>query len=251
MRKSSVEKWHDRLENSSVPLRKINAMGEPVGFASGCLGDYKNQRILLSSAHQALSAQARESEAGDWAILSHWDANKGDFYWFPAEMSYLLSLEYETRRIDYVDFSYAILSPEVTSYSQRWNGFNGELLWQRQKTIHRLNFDAKPRQGIYYGFAGRTKHVEIAHLVSPVLEYELVVVDDLRYVETQGDMHVFKLGAQHPGHNRFQGCSGAPIISKSGEVVALVVSGCVERNLIFGVRLAAYKTAINWAVIRG
>src|ERR1041384_7428041 len=84
-RKSSLEQWHDRLDNSSVPMRKLNRDGKPIGFASCCLGDYRGQRIVLSVAHQALSDKARNSEPGDWAILSRHDSAKGDFYWFPTE----------------------------------------------------------------------------------------------------------------------------------------------------------------------
>lgn len=187
------------------------------------------------------------SELGDWAILSRHQPGR-DFYLFPTEVKYLCRVDLSNLQIDYVDFSYTVLTPEVRAYSQRFDQWTGQVTWEKPKIIHRLNFDAKPRRGVYYGFAGHTKHAEVDCPDSPILSYEIVVVDDLKYVDTKGDMHSFKLGAKHPGHARFEGCSGAPIISKTGQVVALVCGGRVEDDLIYGVGLSAYKTAVNLEV---
>lgn len=246
-RKSAAEQWHHRLENSSVPLVKLSADRKPIEFASCCLGDFRGHRVMLSAAHQVLSERARTSEPGDWAILSRHEPGR-NFYWFPTEVNYLLRVDCSNLQVDYVDFSYCVLTREVTAFSQRFDDWTGEITWETPKTMHRLNFDAKPRRSVYYGFAGHTKHTEIDHPTSPILSYEIVVVDDLKYVETRGDLHVFMLGAKHPGHERFRGCSGAPIISKTGQVVALVCHGEVEGDLIYGVALSAYKTAVAWQV---
>src|ERR1019366_2492766 len=141
---------------------------------------------------------ARTSEPGRWAILSRHEPGR-NFCWFPTEESYLLRVGCSNLPADYVDFSYCVLSDEVTAFSQRFDDWTGEISWEAPKTIHRLDFDAKPRRSVGYGFAGHTKHMELDHPVSPILSYEVVVVDDLSYVETKGDMHVFKLGAKHPG----------------------------------------------------
>ena len=199
--KSAIEQWHDRLENSSVPLVKLSGDQKPIGFASCCLGN-RGHRVMLSTAHQVLSESARASEGGHWAILSRHEPGR-DFCWFPAEVSYLLRVGCSNLQAEYVDFSYCVLTDEVTAFSQRFNDSTGEITWEAPKTIHRLNFDAEPRRSVDYGFAGHTKHTELDHPASPILSYEVVVVDDLSYVETKGDMHIFKLGAKHPGHERF------------------------------------------------
>jgi hypothetical protein len=144
-------------------------------------------------------------------------------------VKYLLRVDCSNLQAEYVDFSYCVLTDEVTAFSQRFDDWTGEIRWEAPKTIHRLNFDAEPRRSVNYGFAGHTKHTELDHPVSPILSYEVVVVDDLRYVETRGDFH---------------GCSGAPIISKTGKVVALVCGGEVEGDLIYGVALSTYRTAV-------
>lgn len=243
-RKSPTEQWLDRLENSSVPMRKLSRDGNLIGFASCCLGDYMGHRLMLSAAHQVLSEKARQSESGDWAILSKHQQGRG-LYWLPTEVKYLCRVDLSNLQIDYVDFSYAVLTSEVIAYSQQFDHWTGKVTREETKTIHRLNFDAKPRRGLYYGFAGHTKHTIIDCPGSPVFSYEVVVVDDLKYVDTKGDMHFFKLGSKHPGHARFEGCSGAPIISKTGQVVALVCGGRIEDDVIYGVRLSAYKAAVN------
>ena len=246
-RKNATEQWHDRLENSSVPMRKVGAGGKLLGFASCCLGDYRCERLLLSVAHQVLSPKAKQSELGDWAIYSGRQPKK-DFYWVPTEMKYLCRVELSTLQVDYVDLAYTVLPKKVGAYSQRFNDYTGEVIWQKPKTVHRLNFDLRPRRGVYYGFAGHTAHTVADHPRSSIFSYEIVVVDDLPYIDTHNDMHIFKLGAKHPGHGRFEGCSGAPIISKNGEVVALVCAGEIEGDLIYGIALSAYKAAVDFEV---
>ncbi len=42
----------------------------------------------------------------------------------------------------------------------------------------------------------------------------------------------------HPGHEFFKGCSGAPIIGEDGKVVSLVSGGSLETNEIYGNNLS-------------
>src|SRR3546814_19908035 len=58
----------------------------------------------------------------------------------------------------------------------------------------------------------------------------------LRYERTEGGYHVFQLPVQHPGHDAFQGCSGAPILDMERRVVGLVCSGSIPDNTISCVR---------------
>jgi hypothetical protein len=67
----------------------------------------------------------------------------------------------------------------------------------------------------------------------------------MQYLETKDDMHIFRLGSKHPGHDRFRGCSGAPIISKNGQVVGLVCGGDSNSDTIYGIALSAYKTFVE------
>jgi hypothetical protein len=47
----------------------------------------------------------------------------------------------------------------------------------------------------------------------------------VKFVWTENDLHYSAPPFEHPGHDYFKGCSGAPILSESGELVALVIGG--------------------------
>src|SRR3546814_18916949 len=73
----------------------------------------------------------------------------------------------------------------------------------------------------------------------------MVVYPGLRYERTEGGYHVFQLPVQHPGHDAFQGCSGAPILDMERRVVGLVCSGSIPDNTISCVSLARYGVALD------
>jgi len=68
---------------------------------------------------------------------------------------------------------------------------------------------------------------------------------DLKYTGNDGDYLIFELPTPHPGHEHFQGCSGAPIIDKEGNTVALVCKGDIATNRIYGISLKRYQVAID------
>src|SRR3546814_4226900 len=80
-----------------------------------------------------------------------------------------------------------------------------------------------------FAFAGQAR-TQI--LSSDLLASEMVVYPGLRYERTEGGYHVFQLPVQHPGHDAFQGCSGAPILDMERRVVGLVCSGSIPDNTI-------------------
>lgn len=62
---------------------------------------------------------------------------------------------------------------------------------------------------------------------------------------TEGVYHYFKLPVDHPGHEAFRGCSGAPIVGDDRRVVALVTGGDIDANEISGITISAFKKAID------
>jgi hypothetical protein len=74
---------------------------------------------------------------------------------------------------------------------------------------------------------------------------KLKVYSGLIYSRTENDYHVFTLPFEHPGHQYFQGCSGAPVLSPSGALVGLVCKGCEQQNEICAISASAYKIAID------
>lgn len=73
---------------------------------------------------------------------------------------------------------------------------------------------------------------------------ELRVYSGLSLLRMEDEYHVFSLPF-HPGHEHFQGSSGAPILSSTGSLVALVCRGCAKTNEIWGLSIRAYKTPID------
>ena len=45
---------------------------------------------------------------------------------------------------------------------------------------------------------------------------ELRTYTNLKYMGDEDDYYVFELPFEHPGHEHFQGCSGAPIVDAKG-----------------------------------
>ena len=74
---------------------------------------------------------------------------------------------------------------------------------------------------------------------------ELKIYTELAYLRTEGDYFVFKLPFKHPGHEHFQGCSGAPILNADGQPVALVCCGEESNDEIWGISLEKFKVAID------
>jgi hypothetical protein len=61
----------------------------------------------------------------------------------------------------------------------------------------------------------------------------------------EDDLLAFHLPVEHPGHEYFYGCSGAPIIDAEGHVVALVCKGDMETSTVYGISLRRYQVALD------
>jgi hypothetical protein len=248
--------WFDQLEHSSVALRILDDEGKLVTSASCCLVEYKRKCFILSVAHPLFSQKQQSTPIHKtaWQIELKFVPGTGTLVYPINSMEFLCRLNYHNLRIDDVDFCFAQIPSDLVVYSQQFDDATGEILSEIPKTTHKPSFNEVPCVGEIYGFAGQTQlSVEKHPLIEPKFDLWfsiITVVDDLRYIRDQDDYHVFKLGSNHPGHEKFHGCSGAPIINHKGEVVALVCSGDVTQNLIYGVSLKMYRAAIEHEVAK-
>jgi hypothetical protein len=78
----------------------------------------------------------------------------------------------------------------------------------------------EPNNKTRYGFSGDIKPISIPALNG--FETTQHRYYGLEYDRLENDKHYFKLPEEHPGHEWFEGCSGAPIIGDDGKVVSLV-----------------------------
>ena len=230
----NLDKWHNRILLSSIPLRKINDELLPVGIASGCLIDYLDTRIVLSVFH----ATRRDD---NWALEVKYEHGKGTQLYRPGGFHHLGEMKLGIAKISEIDFSYREVSSDLETYFQEISP-SGAIGTERVREVFKPDFSVQPNTNEVYGFAGQV--MPEMHGTSALVT-ETQVCHGLKFIGTESDYHVFELPFPHPGHERFRGCSGAPIIDTKGNVVALVCHGDIERNAIFGISLNKYKIALD------
>lgn len=78
-----TQKWLKWVLVTSIPLRKLDSFEFPVGFASGCLIDYRGRRFFLSVRH------AIDMGSKDWIIDLGYTPGKGTEYYRPKGYNYV------------------------------------------------------------------------------------------------------------------------------------------------------------------
>lgn len=103
-------------------------------------------------------------------------------------------------------------------------------------------FESLPLKEQTYAFSGQ---VFPERIEDRALCTEIRVYPGMKYIGDEGEFHIFKLQVDHPGHEHFKGCSGAPIVDMNKNVVALVCNGDIETNIIRDVSIARYKSLFD------
>jgi hypothetical protein len=228
--------WLKRVQRSSIPLRRLDNELLPIGLASACLIDYLEKRILLTVFH-AVGKSSR------WVIQLKYDIEKKRTETYsPLSFNFLAEMRLGSSEINDVDFAYAEVPKDIEVYFQHLTP-TGECIEEFKRTIFAPNFNIQPSVDEIYGFSGEVLPDFVPDLNALIIEHR--TYPGLKYMRTENGYHFFKLPVAHPGHEHFQGCSGAPIIDSKGHVVALVCSGSEETHEIRGVALNKYKIALD------
>lgn len=236
------------LEVSSVSLVPLDNRDLPGGMGSGCLMDYYGHRLLLTVLHNTFSGRPLALEI-EWV-----EEKRRMAMW---KLGGLHSLD--RAQLDpggnlraqpgYIDFAYVDLPTDIAPRLQKIDWYTTQITESRPATVWSASAISEPTASARYGFAGHTKpSLEDHSLVVPDVKCrftELRTCFPLTYVASQGDFHLFRLPVEHPGHDSFKGCSGAPIIDEDGHVVALVSRGDTEQSLIYGLSLQRYRFALD------
>ena len=167
---------------------------------------------------------------------------KGAKLYYPGAFNFLAEMTLGIPEIRDVDFSYTEIPPDVESYFQELTP-NGVIISERKRTVFRPTFKTFPTKEELYGFSGQILPEFLPTMGTLMIEHN--TYPGLKYDRTEDSYHVFKLPVEHPGHERFEGCSGAPILDTKGNIVALVCSGNKEKNEIYGISLNKYKVALD------
>jgi len=158
-------------------------------------------------------------------------------------------MKLEEMKIKEVDFAYVDVPVELEPRLEKIDAQTGDIIESRACTVWTADAIAEPDAGIRYGFAGHTKpSLENHALIAADVKFcftELRVCFPLSFVGQCDDLFAFRLPVEHPGHEYFHGCSGAPIIDEQSRVVALVCEGNFEDSIIYGVSLRRYQVALD------
>ena len=218
----------EMIKLSSVPLHSIvGSECVPVGIASGCIVKYPRNDYLITVFHAILKKE------GTWAVLSEWKAEKGTIYIKLGKFTFqkLLKIDGTSNQeleliIEDIDFAF-------TTYPKDIDNFYQEIGYDKKIKLNekRLKFDhtklVSPNTKSVYGFSGQIMPVIIEGVA---IESENMIYKDLKYLKTVGNFHHFKLPFEHPGHEYFRGCSGAPILDESGNIVSLLCCSAEEKD---------------------
>jgi hypothetical protein len=223
---------------SSVPLRRIGEDGLPNGIASGCLVSYGGRKILLTVAHATATP-------GRWAIeLRYLPLSKEVELHALGPMQFLVTGEIGNgSRL--LEFSYATVPDSLNAYRQVIDENSFDIISEEKISVHLLSAAMQPAENIFYGFCGSVKPLLEPHARATIFSGELVNYIGLTYARSEGDFHVFTLPTLHGGHENFKGCSGAPMVDESGDIVGLVSYGDESANEIFAFNFHPYLFALD------
>jgi len=230
--------FHNFLWLSSVPLVRLNEQGVPDGNGSGCLVDYYGKRILLTVAHVT-------NDQKNWAIQKKYVPENGTLNHQLGAMNFLKKGSLSKPTLEDVDFAYVEVPSDLCAFRQEIEAPQNIVKSETPIRIHEPTFEDSPTADEDYGFCGIVLPSSESHFGLNYIGGELRVYVGLSFQRTEDDIHVFLLPFDHPGHEHFIGCSGAPIINRSGFVVALLSGGCIKTNEIYGISLNAYKSALD------
>jgi hypothetical protein len=225
---------------SSVPLVQLDEKLSPIATASGCLIDYVGKRVLLTVSHATRNQ-------GNWTIPLRYIPGNGIDTYQLGSMYFLAEGSLLNPNLKDIDFSYVVVSSDLCAYRQEIEMSSGVRTVKSEKAIkiHSPNLKEIPNSEDKYGFCGIIMSEVEIHPGQIILDGKPYIYPGLSFRRTEDDYHFFALPFSHLGHEYFEGCSGAPIFSSSGSLVALVCGGCKKTNEICGISISALKIQID------
>jgi hypothetical protein len=155
------------------------------------------------------------------------------------------SLDTPKKRPELIDFSYVEVPGDLQPFHQEIEIGTKRIKGETPILILKPALSETPDPSAAFGFCGTVEHTWETHHGQSYLGGDTPIYTGLKFARTVGDLHYFALPFSHPGHEKFQGCSGAPILCSTGELVALVSGGDMDTNEIYGISTSAYKTPID------
>ena len=230
------QEWLEWMILTSTPLRKLSEDNMPVGIASGAVLDFRGKRFLLTVSH------AVNMENTDWVMELGYDEEKGTEVYKPNYFSYIGEINIKSGKIKDIDYAYAEIAKDVNPVYQPLTP-RGPAAEKMPRHIFTEDDIVEPNTNTVYAFSGQVfpeMHDESGFVTQPT------VYPGIKFLRSEGPFHVFTLPVEHPGHDSFKGCSGAPIVDLEHNLVALVCKGFIEDNTIYGISLGRYKFSLEF-----
>lgn len=227
-------KWLRFVSLTSIPLYKLDDNEFPCGLASGCLVNIGARRLILSVSHA--------TKKGRWVAEMRFDPEKDKtlVHYFGDVWS-VVHLDKSVSMPEPLDFSFTEVSTDFFSMMQERSPTGG-VVTEKLRHAFDTALQDLPNTSEIYAFSGR---VHPAKLDETTIWTQPTVYPGLKYLRTDGHYHIFKLPVPHPGHEDFQGCSGAPVVDRNGVVVGLVCRGDIDAATITAVSVQRISGAIQ------
>jgi hypothetical protein len=219
---------------TSIPLYRLDEDENPVSLASACWLRFLGRSLLLSVSHA--------TREGQWAAELQFDVGKDKtlIHKFGEQWT-AQHLDPSSAMTEDLDFSFTEAPDDFYSIFQERN-LTGTIVRETARHEFHSGLDDVPTSDEIYAFSGR---IHPAHLTGDIYVSNPTVYPGLKYIRTDGYYHVFQLPVEHPGHDAFRGCSGAPIVDRERRIVGLVCSGCTQTNTVTGIAVHKLATGIR------
>lgn len=228
--------WLEWMLTTSVPLYWLDANETIMARASGCLVDYGGRRFVLATPH----AVARDTSG--WVMDLDGRPGGGTDVWHLKHFAYAgeatRGSEFSMRE---TDLCFSEIPADVVSI-YRFENLRGKFD-ERPRHVFSVDDWTDPHQREVYAFAGQVGgefHEGVNAFVS-----DMEVFPALTFLRQEDEKYVFKLPVDHPGHAKFKGCSGAPIVGCDRRPVALLTDGDIESGTVCGISLTRYKSLLD------
>lgn len=225
--------WLNWVSLTPIPLRRMSKAGVPVGSASGCLVDYAGRRFLLSVEH----AIGRRTKG--WVIQME-TSHRGTEI-FRLRGSTIGLLMKRAPKPKPMDLCYIEVPPDLTAVDCQLTPRGAGP--RRARPVFPTDLSAVPTVDDIYAFAG---HVMLELHGKDTLSGDMVVYPGLKFSGARREYHEYRLPVAHPGHQHFRGCSGAPIVNRTNQVVGIVCGGNLRTNCIRAMPLSWFKVGIDF-----
>jgi hypothetical protein len=229
---------------SSVPVRELNQEGLPIDSASGCFIKGPEKDFFVTVSHAT-------GNQGRWAFDVRWDPEVGQTLTY--QLGNMMFFKTGKLGISFpknLDFSYREIPKNVNSFLQILTE-NGEVKLSRKRLKLNIGDITVANKNLSYGFFGQVP-VDEYNETTDLVGVEAFInsptfIGGLRFEKKveSGDYLKFSLPGEHPGHDKFGGTSGAPILDSQGRLVSLVRGGNEDENVIYGLNLYKHKAVFS------